>query len=72
MSEYKDYGYKTANNDHTENYLVDNILSLLDKNKNKLILDVGCGNGWLTAILLQNGFEVYGTDASENGIEIAN
>ncbi len=72
MSQYKDYGYTTANNDHTENYLVDNILSLLNKNKNKLILDVGCGNGWLTAILLQNGFEVYGTDASKNGIKIAN
>ncbi|WP_291727534.1 class I SAM-dependent methyltransferase [Bernardetia sp.] len=72
MSEYKDYGYQIANNDHTEGYLVDNILSLLDKNKNKLILDVGCGNGWLTAILIQNGFNVYGTDASESGIKIAN
>jgi 2-polyprenyl-3-methyl-5-hydroxy-6-metoxy-1,4-benzoquinol methylase len=72
MSEYKDYGYKIANNDHTESYLVDNILSLLDKNKNKLILDIGCGNGWLTAILIQKGFEVYGIDASESGVEIAN
>lgn len=72
MSQYKDYGYQIANNDHTESYLVDNILSLLNPIKNKLILDIGCGNGWLTAILIQKGFEVYGTDASESGIEIAN
>ncbi len=72
MSEYKDYGYTIANNDHTESYLVDTILSLLNMDENKLILDIGCGNGWLTAILLQKGFEVYGTDASESGVQIAN
>jgi len=30
-----------------------------------------CGNGWLASLLISKGFNVYGTDASTSGIDIA-
>jgi len=71
MSEYKDYGYYNANSCHAFFYIEKSLLSLLDKNINKCILDLGCGNGHLVNYLISQGFNVYGTDASENGIAIA-
>ena len=35
------------------------------------ILDLGCGNGWLTNYLISQGFDAYGTDASASGIAVA-
>jgi 2-polyprenyl-3-methyl-5-hydroxy-6-metoxy-1,4-benzoquinol methylase len=72
MSQYKEYAYNEAFYDTTHDYLLPSILSLLDKNKNRAILDVGCGKGALTAKLIDMGFNAYGTDASQTGIEIAN
>ncbi|MFN0048043.1 MAG: class I SAM-dependent methyltransferase [Cytophagales bacterium] len=72
MSEYKDYGYTSAQYTHIHKYLLSPLLLLLDKSRNKMILDVGCGNGWLANLLIEKGFNVYGTDASEKGIAIAN
>lgn len=72
MSEYKDYGYTHAEPDHVHGYIQDNLLSFLNRDKNKNILDLGCGNGSLANILLQKGFNIYGTDASAEGISIAN
>ena len=37
----------------------------------KKILDLGCGTGRHTIYLLENGFEVYGCDASESALKIA-
>lgn len=71
MSEYKDYGFDNADLRHAHHYIVDPILGLLNQSKNSLILDLGCGNGALVKLLLQKGFNAYGTDASEKGIKIA-
>jgi 2-polyprenyl-3-methyl-5-hydroxy-6-metoxy-1,4-benzoquinol methylase len=71
MSLYKDYGFATAEAHPVHSYILEPVLSNLDKNKNKCILDLGCGNGALAKKLLQVGFNVYGTDASEQGISIA-
>jgi 2-polyprenyl-3-methyl-5-hydroxy-6-metoxy-1,4-benzoquinol methylase len=72
MNQYKDYGYSNDNADHSFYYLKSPLISFLDKNKDQLILDVGCGNGFLANYLIANGYDVYGTDASEMGIAIAN
>ncbi len=72
MSEYKDYGYKNAEDDHTNSYILNKLLSLLGNNRTSIILDLGCGNGWVVRALLKEGFNVYGTDASVDGINIAN
>lgn len=71
MADYKDYGFTTGAPAHTFGYLQQPLLSLLDKGKNKLILDLGCGNGYLVNQLLKEGFNAYGTDASSEGITIA-
>ena len=71
MSEYKDYGYHDAGHTHTHSYIFSKLLDMLDGGKNQKILDLGCGNGSLAHALLQRGFNVYGTDASEKGIRIA-
>lgn len=72
MSEYKDYGYTHAELDHVHGYIQEKLLAFLGTNENQRILDLGCGNGSLADLLLKKGFNVYGTDASAEGIEIAN
>ncbi|TSJ38527.1 class I SAM-dependent methyltransferase [Mucilaginibacter corticis] len=71
MSDYKDYGFYVSDPAHTFSYLQQPILSLLDKSKNKCILDLGCGNGYLANLLLKMGYNAFGTDASTEGIAIA-
>ncbi len=71
MSDYKDYRYNTDNFSHIHQYLLKPILEILSKKKDRRILDIGCGNGWLVNLLIEYGFNAYGTDASESGIEIA-
>lgn len=72
MSQYKDYSYSDGLATHAHQYLAKPILRLLKKNDSGNILDLGCGNGALVSLLLKEGFEAYGTDASEQGIAIAN
>lgn len=71
MSEYKDYGYKTNKGSCAHSYLAGSLLSMLNKEKNRTLLDVGCGNGSMASFLIENGYSVYGTDASSTGIEQA-
>jgi 2-polyprenyl-3-methyl-5-hydroxy-6-metoxy-1,4-benzoquinol methylase len=71
MASYKDYGFYSDQPAHTFKYLQAPLLSLLDKNRNSCILDLGCGNGYLANYLISQGFNAYGTDASAGGIAIA-
>ena len=68
---YSDYGFPDNEPSHAFAYLRAPLLSLLDVNTNKCILDLGCGNGYLVNYLISQGFNAYGTDASEQGIEMA-
>lgn len=43
----------------------------LDRFKAHSVLDLGCGNGWLTAALARCGFDACGLDCSQSGIAIA-
>lgn len=71
MADYKDYGYQNASATHAHQYIVEPIINLLNKETNRCILDLGCGNGALVKTLVNQGFNAYGTDASETGIDIA-
>lgn len=71
MSTYKDYGYTTAEESHTNSYIYHPLMKLLNPDINKCILDVGCGNGSLAIKLINNGYNVYGIDASTQGVKIA-
>jgi 2-polyprenyl-3-methyl-5-hydroxy-6-metoxy-1,4-benzoquinol methylase len=71
MANYKDYGYLENTANHSHVYIAEPVLDLLDKRINKNILDVGCGDGTLVKYFVENGYNAYGTDASESGINIA-
>ena len=71
MSDYKDYGFHNNTITHNFRYMLKPLLAMLDKDKNKCILNLGCGNGYLVNYLISLGFNAYGTDASEKGIIIA-
>jgi len=51
--------------------LYSSYLYLMQPLKIKKVLDVGCGNGKLAKLLLENGFEVLGIDRSDVMIERA-
>jgi len=72
MSEYKEYGYVDENDNHAHRYIFPKLLELINDKRNEFILDLGCGNGSLARKLIKTGFKnIYGTDASIQGIEIA-
>jgi 2-polyprenyl-3-methyl-5-hydroxy-6-metoxy-1,4-benzoquinol methylase len=71
MTTYKDYGYFTENWNHIHKYVLKPLLKILGEKKERKILDLGCGNGWLMNHLIHLGYDAYGTDASQSGIDIA-
>lgn len=71
MADYKDYGFHNNGPTHNFSYQLNALLGLIDKHKNTTILDLGCGNGYLVNYLIEQGYNAYGTDASEKGIAIA-
>jgi 2-polyprenyl-3-methyl-5-hydroxy-6-metoxy-1,4-benzoquinol methylase len=71
MAVYKEYEYRTDSFNHIHQYLLKPIVDILSTRKERKILDLGCGNGWLTNYLISRGFDAYGTDASESGIAVA-
>jgi 2-polyprenyl-3-methyl-5-hydroxy-6-metoxy-1,4-benzoquinol methylase len=52
-------------------YLVPAVLAALGRPEGRRLLDIGCGNGALTAELALAGWEVTGIDFEESGIERA-
>ncbi|MXV13713.1 class I SAM-dependent methyltransferase [Hufsiella ginkgonis] len=71
MSQYKDFNFNTSDSPQSHQYLGQGLLRLLDPQKNKCILDIGCGNGALTHFLIRQGLDCYGVDASVTGITYA-
>jgi len=68
---YKDYGYQSAGLGSAHGYLLPGLLAMLGRPPGP-VLDVGCGNGAIARSLIAQGYDVYGVDASESGIAIAN
>lgn len=71
MNDYIEYGYESGRASHIEGYVFDPIIQQLDPQRETCILDVGCGNGWMVRKLCDLGFDAFGIDASEDGIQIA-
>ena len=51
--------------------VLDGILKIIDQKPLSKVLDIGFGTGTLTAVLYDNGHEIYGQDFSSKMIEIA-
>lgn len=74
-SQYE-YSYVDNNPVHHHDYLISPLLELLSQEKlpsqAKLrVLDLGCGNGSLSHLIAQQGYEVVGVEDSEQGVAIA-
>jgi len=70
-SGYQDYGW----NDRTVQsvgYIYPVLRDMLRHDRRKRILDMGCGNGVIANMLISEGFDVIGIDASHTGVEVAN
>lgn len=70
-----EYLYTSADLHHHHAYLfplIMSIISLQNSNRSRLrILDIGCGNGSLSYLISQQGYEVVGIEDSESGIKFA-
>ena len=54
---------------HANHYLFPPIINILQKKGAKKVLDLGCGNGFLSKTLSDLGMEVVGIDPSQSGID---
>ncbi|MCB6972387.1 MULTISPECIES: class I SAM-dependent methyltransferase [Butyricimonas] len=68
---YQEFGWQDDTPQSYHSLLLPSLRKILPKDGSP-ILDVGCGNGFLANTLLDEGYNMYGIDASEQGIEIAN
>ena len=71
MTDYHDYGWECGSFTEAHSYILPALLKMLPE-KDKVILDVGCGNGAIANFLIGKGYNVYGIDASSTGIKLAN
>ena len=70
-AEYYDLIYKDKNYEKEVDFLEEIFEEIFGKSKVKTILEVGCGTGNYTKILLGRGHEVTGLDNSEDMFKIA-
>jgi 2-polyprenyl-3-methyl-5-hydroxy-6-metoxy-1,4-benzoquinol methylase len=68
---YQDYGWNDRSVQST-GYIYPVLRDMLRHDTSKRILDMGCGNGQIANLLIRDGFNVVGIDASFTGVEIAN
>lgn len=69
-----DYIYNNDNLTHAHSYILPQLLSMLPKSTNLKalrLLDLGCGNGSLSHVISQQGYNVVGIEDSESGVAIA-
>jgi 2-polyprenyl-3-methyl-5-hydroxy-6-metoxy-1,4-benzoquinol methylase len=69
-----EYLYENKQLTDAHSFLMQPLLSMLPKSSGsqKLrVLDLGCGNGSLSNVLAQHGYEVIGMEESPSGVEIA-
>ncbi len=72
MAEYIEWGYRNAKEGHTAAYLVPRLFELAGTlTPGTRVLDVGCGNGAISAYFLKRDCKVIGIDLSKDGIEWA-
>ncbi len=71
-----EYSYANSNPGHHHAYLISPLLEMLSKGtlssySKPRVLDLGCGNGSLSHLIAQQGYEVVGVEESESGFKFA-
>jgi 2-polyprenyl-3-methyl-5-hydroxy-6-metoxy-1,4-benzoquinol methylase len=73
-----EYQYQSAHSSHHHAYLLKPLMEMISEysfifhNQKKLrILDIGCGNGSLSNLIAQQGYEVVGVEESASGVKLA-
>jgi 2-polyprenyl-3-methyl-5-hydroxy-6-metoxy-1,4-benzoquinol methylase len=66
-----DYGWSTSAGPESCGYVTPVVLATLKNLGAKRVLDLGCGNGQLCALLGAAGFDSVGVDADRGGVAIA-
>ncbi|MBD2292365.1 class I SAM-dependent methyltransferase [Anabaena sphaerica FACHB-251] len=69
-----EYQYQDNNLTNAHSFLMNPLLSILSEKSQPgaKILDLGCGNGSLSNVICQHGYEVVGMEESPSGVAIAN
>jgi 2-polyprenyl-3-methyl-5-hydroxy-6-metoxy-1,4-benzoquinol methylase len=73
-SEKYEYSYGNSNFTCAHDYLIRPLISMLPKpsqQRRVRVLDLGCGNGSLTNLLRERGYEIVGVEESMSGVDIA-
>jgi 2-polyprenyl-3-methyl-5-hydroxy-6-metoxy-1,4-benzoquinol methylase len=66
------YEYRTTAGEVSHSYLYGPVVeALADIPPNALVVDIGCGNGSFLSLFQSRGWQLYGSDYSSTGIEIA-
>jgi 2-polyprenyl-3-methyl-5-hydroxy-6-metoxy-1,4-benzoquinol methylase len=76
LTKVYEYPYQNNNLTNAHSFLMQPLLSMLPKPQctttNKLrVLDLGCGNGSLSHVIAEKGYEVVGIEESAQGVSIA-
>ncbi len=66
-----EYEWTTAGHAEAHRYLLPPVLELLRRHGAQRVLDLGCGNGSMSAAIGQHGFTVTGMDHSASGVAAA-
>ena len=63
--------WDTSTSSEVHDFVIPVLDKWIQKNTTTTLLDLGCGNGYLTDYLAKKGISCSGTDFSESGIKIA-
>jgi 2-polyprenyl-3-methyl-5-hydroxy-6-metoxy-1,4-benzoquinol methylase len=73
-----EYPYQDSKPKHHHAYLIKPLMEMISASETIIkdspkprILDIGCGNGSLTNLIAQHGYEVVGVEESESGVKFA-
>jgi 2-polyprenyl-3-methyl-5-hydroxy-6-metoxy-1,4-benzoquinol methylase len=74
-TEYE-YAYESSRPATAHSFLVEPLLSMLPvptntQTQKMRVLDLGCGNGSLSHVVAQKGYEVFGIEESAQGVNVA-
>jgi 2-polyprenyl-3-methyl-5-hydroxy-6-metoxy-1,4-benzoquinol methylase len=71
-AQYVEFGFSDAAPREVSRYITQPVLNLSGRlEAGTRVLDVGCGNGWMSAVFAQHGCSVVGIDPSEQGVSQA-